>query len=1001
MRLIRLELAGIGPFAGKHVIEFANLANNGLFLLEGPTGAGKSTIIDAITFALYGNTATTASTTERMRSAHASPTDPSRVELIFEVEAGLFRLARTPAYQRPKRHGEGLTEEKSSVQLFAISNPEDLTGGELIASRAEEVGHQIGRIVGLSREQFTQTVVLPQGEFTRFLHAKATDRAQVLQRVFGTQLYDKVAQELAGKRRQAEEETAGARQRLETAIGTFAGAARVDIAVLISSGEQGATELAARVEAVVAQLQSDYAHESAALVAATKVRKEAEKHFTQIQLLHERQRQFAAASLRQQELAATEEHFQLRVQQLAQAQAAAPVITAATALETATQELELAAAQLQDSQNQLAAISPQCSIPQIQQLQAADAGAMALELQAEAGRLEHVVALEEGLATRRAEIAATLTQLKQDQGAYAHRLAQLKSRPAQQAELAAKLTANQLLAASANNCQAAVDKAKRHLELLADVARFRAAATEAQAQREAAAVVAAAAAEHAHQVRSNWYQGLAGELAATLKPGVPCLVCGSQSHPAPAISATAVSRADVEAAAKTETETSAKLAGTLAKEESAQARMREAISQAESLDEAEAQREMQVAQVAFERASEASAQVEALAQQLAAFNAQTEAIVAANHAFEKDLHSRNSEITQKQAAVTADENQVIASCDSYPTVSQRHNAIVGQSQAFRAMEKATQAYSLASKQHQEKNQDLTTALVAGGFASVKLAQAAEMNPVQIEQLGEQIRQFHFEREQVAASLAQLADVAGTAPAPIEQAQQAFAVAEASYEAAVVSSGNALSVLEAATQRANQVNAAQQAVRHQLATVAPLIRVANLVNAATSDAARRVELRTYVLMRRFEEVLTFANERLESMTNGRFRLERTDERQGGSLKVGLGIKVVDNDTDSARKPVDISGGESFVVSLALALGLVDVVQAETGGIHVETMFIDEGFGSLDAETLNAVLETLGQLRASGRAVGVVSHVDTLKQAIPDRIEIRRLPAGGSTITTVCT
>jgi exonuclease SbcC len=196
--------------------------------------------------------------------------------------------------------------------------------------------------------------------------------------------------------------------------------------------------------------------------------------------------------------------------------------------------------------------------------------------------------------------------------------------------------------------------------------------------------------------------------------------------------------------------------------------------------------------------------------------------------------------------------------------------------------------------------------------------------------------------------------------------------------------------------ARETRAAAEALTKAKREAAALIRVANLANAGDANL-RNVDLPTYVLIRRFEEVIDAANSRLGPMSDGRYRLERSETKEATrSRRTGLALRVMDNLTGQARDPRTLSGGETFYVSLALALGLADVVTAEAGGISLETLFVDEGFGSLSDEALEAVLAQLHRIRAGGRVVGVVSHVEALKQAIPDRIEVRRLPGGGSNI-----
>ncbi|WP_034631969.1 AAA family ATPase, partial [Cellulomonas cellasea] len=252
MYLRTLTLQAIGPFAGRFTVDFAQLGASGLFLLEGPTGAGKSTLIDAIVFALYGKVASAATSEDRLRSGFAGPDDESVVDLVFETSAGVFRVRRTPAYDRPKKRGTGTARQQATVKLWRLpaESPAETDGaaggagtggagtgsardgepaeGEIVSTRLDEAGAELQRIVGLDRAQFVQTIVLPQGEFASFLRADPEHRRGLLQKIFGTEVYERLQRRLEELRRDALRATADARARLVTATAHFVGAAGLD-----------------------------------------------------------------------------------------------------------------------------------------------------------------------------------------------------------------------------------------------------------------------------------------------------------------------------------------------------------------------------------------------------------------------------------------------------------------------------------------------------------------------------------------------------------------------------------------------------------------------------------------------------------------------------------------------------------------------------------------------------------------------------------------------------
>ncbi|RII89531.1 SMC family ATPase, partial [Clavibacter californiensis] len=227
MELHRLTLQAIGPFAGEHVIDFAELGRSGLFLLEGPTGSGKSTLIDAVVFALYGSLASEGSSRDRLHSHHAAPGVEPYVELVFETAAGIHRVRRSPQHQRPKARGTGTTNQNASATLARLSSP-DADAGEVIGTTTQEVGTEVARIVGLTRAQFVQTVVLPQGEFAEFLRSTGEQRRLVLQSLFGTAVYERTAAQLGEMRKAAKARTDAADAKVAEALTGLREATRVD-----------------------------------------------------------------------------------------------------------------------------------------------------------------------------------------------------------------------------------------------------------------------------------------------------------------------------------------------------------------------------------------------------------------------------------------------------------------------------------------------------------------------------------------------------------------------------------------------------------------------------------------------------------------------------------------------------------------------------------------------------------------------------------------------------
>ncbi len=273
MQLHRLRLRGIGPFPDECSIDLDALGVGGLFLIEGPTGSGKSTLLDAITFALYGGLANSEASDERLHSAHAAPEVEPYVDLVFSTGAGDFRIWRQPKYERPKQRGAGTTTQNQQVRLWKLS-PDDLEAvlaggeaGEVRSTRTQEVGVEIPLLTGLTRDQFTQTVLLPQGKFATFLRARPDDRRAVLQRVFGTQLYENVQKKLidgAKELRRTLDHHRAAIGKAAAVYGARIGAPTEDTAGLETAALEGPDAVTARLDADAARLAADVARTGAA-----------------------------------------------------------------------------------------------------------------------------------------------------------------------------------------------------------------------------------------------------------------------------------------------------------------------------------------------------------------------------------------------------------------------------------------------------------------------------------------------------------------------------------------------------------------------------------------------------------------------------------------------------------------------------------------------------------------------------------------------------------------
>lgn len=985
MRLHRLTISALGPFPGEEVVDFDRLVASGLFLLEGPTGAGKSTVLDAVTFALYGGLAGTSTSRDRLHSDFAEPGHEPRAELEFSVSGVRHRIVRVPPYDRPRRRGSGTTTDPGRVLLERIEADGSRT---TLSTRVGETDDEVRRLLGLSRDQFTQVVLLPQGEFARFLQSDAEQRRAVLQRIFRTDHFDRMTQLLADRRREAARAVGAADREVEVAVGAALEAAGADTALRDEVGEYDDAALAAHLEALAADLD-------AAAAAATAVAEAAQVRVERRRADLDESRRAAAARdrvalLREREraLVAGRPDHEARVAELSAARRAAPVGPLVRALDQAERDLAAADAEAARTRSQL----PRA------EAQAPDEAALRAD---ERRQVERAAALrpwlevEAGLQARRAGCDALTQDLASVEEDCRRWQAVLDAAPQRSAELAERLAVAQALAAASGDAEQAATLA--HERSLASVAWSAALAeVEAAEQRHRAAADASVAATDAHQdLLQRRLDGIAAELAQGLAPGGACPVCGSLEHPQPARAA--ADAADAEAVRRAE--------GVRRSAESDRDRARTALdarreeaqswrARAAGLDPTAAELEHVRAAQRLSEVVTAAREVERLGAELASVRAETDEARAARDRDQERVATLRARLTAERETLTRDAEDLARTlggatsvADLLATVQERANAY---GRAADAVATRTGRASARDRLRVEAEHEAA----AAGFASLAAAAEAVRDPASIESLADAVAAVEQEHAAVLAALADpdlVATAALAVPEP-DVAQKALHAAVAELEDEHGRQAVLRQRVAAYDRRRRDVERALRARSEARAAAAPVRRMADV--AAGQGANRlRMTLPTYVLRARFLSVVEAGSRRLERMSSGRYSFSYVEEGSGGQ-RAGLGLAVVDHFTGRGRDTRTLSGGESFYASLALALGLADVVTGEAGGVDLETLFIDEGFGSLDPDTLDQVLDVIDDLRDGGRAVGIVSHVAELKERVPDRLEVRRDARGAS-------
>jgi exonuclease SbcC len=1050
MYLRSLTIQAIGPFAGRYTVDFEALGASGLFLLEGPTGAGKSTLIDAIVFALYGKVASAATSEDRLRSGFAADDVESVVDLTFETGAGVYRVRRTPAYDRAKRRGTGTARQQATVKLWRLAGaapdvlPEAGTlpvgvdaepDGEIVSTRLDEAGPELQRIIGLDRAQFVQTIVLPQGEFASFLRADPEHRRSLLQKIFATDVYERLQYRLDDLRREAQRSVTQAQGAVASAAAHFAGAAGLDseaadaLRAAADADPQATVDLA---RAHTVRLQAEAAAATAARAAAEAALETARAALDQvtamIATLDRRatlRAERSALDVRVDEIAATSD----RRAAARRALEVRPLLTGDAAAEESLAAAEAAARAALDSAPSdlvpvralglplralgLVGLRPH-PLPDGPEVHGHATAELTALLTAERERAAGLAATLTRLVDLESELPARSRHLEDLRGslatsrAEAQRLAaELEVRPSQRREIVTELaTANEVVA------QLPARRAKLEVaEAVLAAARAAAAAetehADAVAARDRAARLARAAVAREAHVRTARITALAGELAGSLEDGEPCPVCGGTEHPAKAaLAAGHTSAEDVEGAERARSDAEGVLGERSSRVAALAERVEGARANAGGLTLAEAENHVTEARVLVSMAADGEADRETAMTSLRIHDEETELARATRLELEQLCSVEEGKMVELGQALRRVEREVVDARDGHPTVAARRSALQVRAAAASAVLDALATLDNAAQNRAGRASELAAALTEHGFADAGAARAAMLTPVDLAELDAQVRAYDAELARVRAGLAE-PEIAGLPDEPVDSAGLEVVLTASRDEldvrraAAADAGGAAGRAVDRSTSSATAFRQVEAAARTLLAAVAdsaPVLRMANLASAAGSDNSRALTLATYVLVRRFEDVVAAANDRLVLMSDGRYELVRSEEREDvRTRKTGLSMRVVDHATGSERDPRTLSGGETFYVSLCLALGMADVVTAEAGGIDLGTLFVDEGFGSLDPHTLDAVLAELGRLRAGGRVVGVVSHVEALKASIAERVEVRRLADGSSALT----
>ena len=1010
MKPHQLRIEAFGPYAEPTEIGFDALSDEGLFLIHGTTGAGKTFLLDALCFALYGEVSGDRNL-RALKSDHAEPAAVPRVSLEFSCGGLRYLVERSPAYVAPKSRGKGVTEKVAQAALFR------LTAGERqpMASRSTEVSREVERLVGLSAAQFRQVILLPQGKFAEVLRARADEREALLKTLFDTVVFEQAGVWLEEQAKAARLDLAEQQRSQEVLRRQIlqAWSAFAPVAAAGSSQEAApAPEPGSGSDPQDLDQQADLDHvhgQMAMVLAATTQRLQqamaaletAQAAKAAIDRQADRWDRRAAAASRLQELEAKQAVVDDYRQRLRRAERA-------EALRGSLEAEAAAQLQLQQVTARLQALLLTASRAR-DQAPALPAAVLEINLQSLPSQ-EALGEASSALAARRAEVMALLR--KAQEATEARTAAEQGNRLAAAAQATITSTTAALevgqrqrqqvgealqRACSARDQLDGLERAAREATETVRAVAAITAAEQRQGEQRAAQARADAELQRAEAVlrqrRQEMIAGMASQLASELAEGDPCPVCGSSQHPSPAQPvAAAVNAAAIQAAEDNLRQASARGRQVAADLATAQAELKALLDKAGG-----AALDPQAAVTAAHEASKALSAAQALAKDAGSLQERLQIEEAGLNSLQLRLQQAIMEQAlqaQTAAASTQQAQKLLAEIAAELGVGLDPQAALAGfqpvEQALKALTTGAQEISAATTTLHQASGRLLRELAATEFADASAVRLALKEASWRTDLAGRIEAFDKGLIEVRALLAS----ADLVELPLERPDAAAAL-EALAQADAVRTSAVERQTEARAAHAeigrlledHRQGAVVQEERQQRARL-----LSAVADRCQGRAAPFISLQRWVLSAYLAEICRYANGRLESMTSGRYQLRLTDEGGRGGRNAGLGLRVLDAYTGEEREVSSLSGGETFQASLALALGVADTVQAHAGGVHLDALFIDEGFGTLDPDNLQLAMDELDRLRDGGRMIGVISHVGALKERIRAGIAITATETG---------
>lgn len=1016
MKPYLLALSAFGPYPGKAELDFSELKERKLFLIHGPTGAGKTSILDAICYALYGDTSGNERRAQEMRSHHAHSETVTEVCFEFGLGQSRYKVTRSPQQGRPKNRGSGIIQEPAKATLWMASNSDSKTfAWRVMETQPAKVTGTIEKLLGFQSEQFRQVVILPQGQFRKLLMADSKERQGILDALFRTEFYQQIELALKERAKAITEQLRDTRREKEVLL------QQADVAS-VEELEDKQQFTASRLTDVREQLEQARKHESRLQAEHLKAQK------LQARLEDLEQARNKLANL-QQKLAETESD-ERRIENARRASLLEPIEANLVQRETEKLKAEryLRAVSSESSEAEKALVDCKLGLEKEQNRQA-ERDSLKIEI----SNLDGISKKVGELSQVRAESAKAQQQLQgsKEQAVSTERklstakeqLAALESQLAQLKEVSATLAAHNAELKLAENINNNINELIQEKQKLSKAQK---ALKDSEKEVDEAEKTLGQWKEELRLLETQWHQAQAAILARKLSPGAPCPVCGSPKHPFPAKPTNEIPTDEEIEEARREISEWEDLRKKAAKENTAavaayatiEARIKsleKVLGKDKSIDPAAALSRVTTLKSSLKRASKAAVDAEGSETQIAALQkdiqmqekAKDLALVRVNDATALEAKSR--------AILEGKEAEIPEDLRDEKALSSRMKRLRNQLDGLeKSLQESLKAKEMAQERATKATADQKTASQGLENARNALKEATETFEARLNEfrftdrnhyleskvetrhlqaMEKATKEFRVQLEAASKRILELEKNTGEIVLPdLDAIKLQLEVAKTAAETLLKEEAECLTIMK----DVHKLLTKFASLNKQIAEFDAKYLIAGRISeVANGDNALKVTFQRFVLGALLDDVLAAASERLKLMSKGRYLLQRALERTDLRKTGGLDLEVFDAYTGTTRSAATLSGGESFLASLSLALGLADVVQAYTGGVYLDTIFVDEGFGSLDSDALDLALRALMDLQQGGRLVGIISHVPELRERIDARLEVHHGPQGSQT------